>query len=389
MSVKAAIGQSWAVDGHQAGLEAARQALDKLGRAPVAFAWMVVSHSYQVDQALAGVTEVTGDAPILGFSTSAEISSVGRSHRSVLVGLLSGENVRGRSGWWPEFSQDSQACTQKMLSTLHPDPNENNMLLVVADGLGGSADLLCSSLADLQIQVSGCLASGDLVRGRTYQIGARQSGSGGLAGAVLSGDLTLGVGVAHGWQPVGALARITRLQGQWIRLMDNQLPSEVYARYFGYTARQWVYPPLNSLVRLYPLGFQEDENFVLRSPIRIEADGSLRMNTGLVEGALADIMVGTQVGCEQACRQATQQALSALGEATPCLAVLLVDAAWQMLLELEPESELNAVREILGEDIPILGGYTLGQIASDSSQGKLDLHNQHIAVLLFGSPAVV
>jgi hypothetical protein len=137
------------------------------------------------------------------------------------------------------------------------------------------------------------------------------------------------------------------------------------------------------------LGFQEDENFVLRSPIRVEADGSLRMNTGLVEGALADIMVGTQVGCEQACRQATQQALSALGEATPCLAVLLVDAAWQMLLELEPESELNAVREILGENIPILGGYTLGQIASDSSQGKLDLHNQHIAVLLFGSPAAV
>ena len=389
MGVKAAIGQSWAVDSHQAGLEAARQALDKLGRAPVAFAWMVVSHAYQVDQALAGVTEVTGDASILGFSTSAEISNAGRSRRSVLVGLLSGENIRGRSGWWPEFSQDGQACTQKMLAALHPDPEENNMLLVVADGLGGNADLLCSSLADLHLPVSGCLASGDLVRGRTYQIGGRQSGSGGLAAAVLSGDLSMGVGMAHGWQPIGALARITRLQGQWVRLLDNQLPSEVYAHYFGYTARQWVYPPLNAMVRLYPLGFKEGDNFVLRSPIRVEADGSLRMNTSLVEGALADLMVGAQAGCEQASRQAAQQALSALGKATPCLAVLLVDAAWPMLLELEPESELKAVREILGENIPILGGYTLGQIASDASQGRVKLYNQHIAVLLFGSPAVV
>jgi hypothetical protein len=262
------------------------------------------------------------------------------------------------------------------------------MLLVVADGLGGSVDHLGSSLADLQLPVSGCLASGDLVRGRTYQIGGRQSGSGGLAAAVLSGDLTLGVGLAHGWQPIGALARITRLQGQWVRMMDNQPPSEVYARYFGYTARQWVYPPLNSMVRLYPLGFQQGDGFVLRSPIRVEADGSLRMNTGLVEGALADIMVGTRAGCEQACRQAAQQALSALGEATPCLAVLLVDAAWQMLLELEPESEVNAVREILGENIPILGGYTLGQIASVASQDTSNLYNQHLAVLLFGSPAV-
>jgi len=389
MSVKAAIGQSWAVDGHQAGLEAARQAVDQLGRAPVAFVWMVVSHSYQIDQALAGVTDVTGDAPILGFSTSASISAAGRSRRSVLVGLLSGENIRGRSGWWSEFSQDGQACTQKMLTALHPDQDENQLLLVVADGLGASADQLCTSLASLKLPVGGCLASGDLVRGRTYQVGGRQSGSGGLAAAVLLGDLALGVGTAHGWQPFGALTRVTRLQGQWLRSLDNQLPSEVYAHYFGYTPRQWVYPPLNSMVRLYPLGFRDGEDFVLRSPIRVEADGSLRMNTSLVEGALADLMVGTQVGCVQACRQAAQQALSALGAASPSLAVLLVDAAWEMLLELEPESEFNAVREILGEDIPILGGYTLGQIATVAPPGTPGLFNQHITVLLFGSPPVV
>ena len=383
--MKAAIGQSWAVNGHQAGLEAARQALDQLGRSPVAFAWLIVSQSYLVEQVLDGVTELIGDAPILGFSTSAELSSAGRNRRSVLVGLLSGENIRGRTGWWPEFSQDSPACTQKMLSALHPNSDDNNLLLVVADGLGGSADQLCAGLTKLHIPVGGCLASGDLVRGRTYQIGGRQAGSGGLAAAVLSGDLAMGVGVAHGWQPFGALARVTRIQGQWVRQLDNQLPSEVYAHYFGFTARQWVHPPLNSMVRLYPLGFQNGDSFALHSPIRVEADGSLRMNTSLVEGAIADLMVGTQAGCEQACRQAAQQALSALAGAKPALAVLLVDAAWQMLLELQPECEISAVREILGKKVPILGGYTLGQIAAVAPESYPAPFNQHIAILLFGA----
>ena len=383
--MKAAIGQSWAVDGHQAGLEATRQAMDQLGRSPVAFAWLVVSQSYPVDQALAGVTELIGDTPILGFSTSAELSDAGRSRRSVLIGLVSGENIRGRTGWWPEFSQDSPACTQKMLAALRPNSDENNILLVAADGLGGGADQLCAGLANLQRPVGGCLSTGDLVRGRTYQIGGRQAGAGGLAGAVLTGDLSMGVGVAHGWQPFGALARITRLQGQWVRQLDNQLPSEVYAHYFGYSARQWVHSPLNSMVRLYPLGIQDGDGFTLRSPIRVEADGSLRMNTGLVEGAIADLMVGTQAGCEEACHQAAKQALSALGDAKPALAVLLVDAAWEMLLELQPDCEINAVREILGKKTPVLGGYTLGQIASLAPDAAPKMYNQHIAILLFGA----
>jgi len=386
MSARAAIGQSWAVDGRQAGLEAARQAHDLLGRSPLAFAWLVVSQSYPVEQALSGVVEVIGDTPLLGFSTSAELGNAGRSRRSVAVGLLAGDNIRGRSGWWPEFSQDGPACTQKMLAALTPDSEASNLLLVVADGLGGAASQLCATLTDFNLTVAGCLASGDLVRGRTYQMGGRQSGSGGLAAALLSGELALGIGAAHGWQPFGALARVTRAQGQWLRLLDNQLPSELYAHYFGYSPRQWLYPPLNSLVRLYPLGFQTGGDFVLRSPIRVEADGSLRMNASLEEGAIADLMVGSQAGCEQACRQAAQQALAMLGAASPCLAVLLVDAAWQMLLELEPLSEINAVREILGQELPILGGYTLGQIAPDPARSAVQLSNQHITILLFGSP---
>jgi hypothetical protein len=187
----------------------------------------------------------------------------------------------------------------------------------------------------------------------------------------------------HGWQPVGALARLTRVQGHWVRTLDGQPASETYARLFGYPARDWSHSPLCDLVRLYPLGVPEQEGIVVYSPLRIEVDGSLRMNRVLPEGKTVDFMVGSPETCRQAATQAAEQALQALGPTRPRLAVLLVDAAWQTLLDLEPQAEVNAVRQVIGDDVPIIGGYTFGQIAP-SPPGVLKMLNQHILVLLFG-----
>jgi hypothetical protein len=119
----------------------------------------------------------------------------------------------------------------------------------------------------------------------------------------------------------------------------------------------------------------------------VEADGSLRMNASLPEGKLVDLMIGTQQGCLDAARRAASQALSALGGGVPRLAVLLVDAAWGLMLELQPGGEAKAVREVLGDDVPLLGGYTYGQIARLQPRGPAQLLNQHMVVILFGSKA--
>ena len=387
MSLLATIGLSQAVDGREAGLQAMQQALDQAGRAPVAFAWLVVSHLDPVQQVVAGATELLGDIPLIGFSTSAALTASGKSRRSVAVALLCGDEVKGRSNWWPDFVKDSRLCTQNMLASLAPDERQGEALFVVADGINGDADSLCKAVASRKVPLVGCLSGGELWRGRTYQVGGRQSGSGGLAAAVLGGEVSIGVGAAHGWQPVGAIARLTRVQGPWVRTLDDRQANETYARLFGYAPREWAYPPLNDLVRLYPLGLQENGDLVIRSPLRVEADGSLRMNAILPEGKLVDLMIGTQQGCLEAARRAASQALSALGGGVPRLAVLLVDAAWGLMLELKPGGEVKAVREILGDDIPLLGGYTYGQIAHLQPNGPAQLLNQHIVVLLFGSKA--
>lgn len=364
------------------------RALDQVQRAPVAFGYLIASHVFPIDEVLAGAADLLGEVPLLGFSTSAELSSEGLSRRTVLVALFCGEGIQGRANWWPDFVQDSRNCTRDMLQTLEPDGDEREVLLVVADGLNGDSAYLCEALSDGDFPFAGCLAGGELWRGRTFQLGGRLSGAGGLAAAVLGGDVVIGVGAAHGWQPVGALSRLTHVQAQWVREIDGQQACETYARLFGYSTRQWAYPPLNDLVRLYPLGLQDDSGLVVRSPLRMEADGSLRMNTTLPEGGTVDLLVGTQEACLAAARQATETALASLGPTRPKLALVLVDAAWQAMLQVQPGAEVAVVRRILGEGVPILGGYTFGQMARFEPRGPARLLNQHMLVVLFGEKRV-
>ena len=96
---------------------------------------------------------------------------------------------------------------QNMLQSLQPSVRDGEILLLVADGLNGDGEFLCQAVSDGGFDLAGCLAGGQLRQGRTYQLGGRRAGGGGLAAAVLGGDVVIGVGTAHGWQPVGALTR--------------------------------------------------------------------------------------------------------------------------------------------------------------------------------------
>jgi hypothetical protein len=54
-----------------------------------------------------------------------------------------------------------------------------------------------------------------------------------------------------------------------------------------------------------------------------------------------------------------------------------------MLHEGQPGAEALAVREALGAEVPIAGGYTLGQIVP-SETGSPKFLNQHMVVMVFG-----
>ena len=378
MTLNVSIGSAQALNGREAGLQAAHQALNKLGTAAASFGFIIASHQYQAREVISGVSGLLGDTPLIGFSSPAGLTSEGVRPNSVVVALLSGD-FQAETHWMPTYAQsarDTGAQLAKLLSE-----KDNRAMIFFADGFNGDADQLCAALSS-SIPLAGALSAGDLHTGQSYQMAGSQTGSGALAAGFLRGNIRVGIGSAHGWNPVGSQFRVTRSRGFWLRTLDGRPASETYAQLFGYPAREWAFPPLSHLARLYPLGIDQGDTMVVRAPIRVEADGSFRMNAPVRDGADAYLLVGSRASCEKAAQQAAQQALQQLQGAKPAFALVLVDLAWEMLLKSHPGIEITHVQDILGKDVPLAGGYTLGQIApGKESKNPPQLLNQHIVVI--------
>lgn len=381
MTLLAAVGHAVALDGREAGMQATHQALNGLGNAPPFFGLVISSYQYDPQQVLNGVASLTGTMPLAGFSTSAGMTVEGIHPHSVVVALMSAPDARADVQWLAGYTQASREVAQQLADLF--TRNLKQPALLFADGFNADTEQLCNSLPPGS-NLIGALSSGDQHSSNSYQIGGAQFGSGGLALARLEGRIRVGVGYGHGWQPVGTHFRITRSRGFWVRTLDGRPASETYAHLFGYPVRDWAFPPLNLMARLYPLGLEQaDKSMVLRTPLRVEADGSFRMNAAVSDGTEAYLLVGSLTACRAAVQEAVVQALAELEGVRPALALVLEDVAWQMLHEAQPGADVAAVREALGAEIPIVGGYTLGQVVP-GGDGVPKFLNQHFVVILFG-----
>ena len=382
MTLIAAVGQAQALDGREAGLQATHQALNRLGAVTPNLGIVISSNQYQPREVAAGVSSLTGDMPLIGFSAPAGLTASGIHPHSVVVALLSGD-LRAEVHWLPGYAQSGRETANRLLQ-LTANELQQQALMLFADGFNGDAEQLCDALVGRALPMFGGLSSGDLNTGSTYQIAGTQAGTGGLSAAILRGNIRVGVGRAHGWDPVGSQFRITRSRGFWLRTLNGRPASESYAQIFGYPAREWAFPPLSYLARLSPLGVEQGEQLIVRAPLRVEADGSFRMNASVRDGADAYLLVGSRASCQVAAQKAAREALLKLDDSKPVFALVLVDIAWQMLLKSNPGAEIAAVQDILGPDVPIAGGYTLGQIVSSEPSAAPLFLNQHIVVIAFG-----
>jgi hypothetical protein len=385
MTFHAAVGQAQALDGREASLQATHQALNRLGAVAPGLGIVIASHQYQARDVASGTSSLLGDAPIIGFSTPAGLTGEGLHAHSVVVAVLTIEELAVSAHWLPGYAQSSRE-TAAQLAALNQEKKTQNIIFF-ADGFNGDAEQLCNALPTGSPRAVGGLSSGDLHTGNTFQIAGNQTGTGALAALTYSGNVKIGVGHAHGWDPVGSQMRVTRSRGFWLRTLDGRPASETYADLFGYPAREWGFPPLSHMARLYPLGMEQGDDLIVRAPIRVEADGSFRMNASVRDGSDAFVLVGSRASCHRAAQQATQQALRELGDVKPAFALVLVDIAWQMLLKATPGAEIAAIQEIIGENVPIAGGYTLGQIIPGKDDTAPGFLNQHIVVILFGENA--
>ena len=403
MSLQVGIGVSQAPDAREAGLQAVHAALDQVNNQPLVLAMLFVPDGIAAAGALAAAATLLGGTPVWGFSSTCPIAGDQYQPRAVVAAVLAASDIRAAAQLWPNYqAADSPAAAQ--LTRLVKDtagelaPTESRCVLLAADGFTGGVEETLARLGPLRAPLAGCLASQAAYTGRSVVLGGGQAASAALAAAVLSGNIQAASAWGHGWQDSGALMNVSVARGAQLAGLNETSAAEAYAAIFGRAAREWSSAPLNELVRLYPLGIEnpaaaappnpldaEDAALTIRSPLHVDADGSFHLNARVAKGSTGHLLVGNIQQCVRAAEEAARRALAGLNPMKPAFALLLVDAAWRMLLEPVGSPDLQAVRAVLGPDVPAAGGCTFGQIVRPDIHQAPILLNQHMLLVLFSN----
>lgn len=369
---------------------AARQAADACRSQltdPPALLVAFASRIYPASAVLDELSRQFPRCPLVGCSSAGEIYTNGPDDESVAVVALNGVSVKAALG--DPIHADGYLAG-KQLGRQLPSKGER-LLLLLSDGLLGDGAAVVRGLRESllpQIPIIGGAAGDDSRFQRTEVYLGGENYSGRMVVAGLGGDFSFGLGVRHGWEPVGLPVRVTKSQGN--RLLEvNGMPAiRLYEEYFGEYTERLRTQPLARLAIYYPLGLpvQSSSEYLLRAPLSVEADGAIRLTAEIPEGAHVRLMIGAVDSALKAARIATLEALSQMKGRPPRLAMVFSGVARRNLFGTKSGEEVKLIREILGPAVPVAGFYGYGEFAplEGTDPCAACFHNETLAILLLG-----
>ena len=237
--------------------------------------------------------------------------------------------------------------------------------------------------------IIGAGSSDDFHFTKTYQYCQDKFLTKGTVGVLIGGQVHLGIGNKHGWKPLGKPRIVDKVDGHIIKTIDGKKASALYEEYFGEEAKALRSTQLSHMAILYPLGvYIEDENeYLLRNAIDILNDGSIVCHGEVPEGSEVHLMIGNKDSCKQAAIYAALQAKEALQGKIPKVVIIFESLARHKLLGRGAFKEVQMIKEVLGQEVPIIGMYSYGEISpfhSSKNIHKTHLQNESVVLIALG-----
>jgi hypothetical protein len=355
-----------------AGREATRAALSACPEARLLIVF--ASGAYELHPLAAEISDVAAGIPVVGCSSAGEIDATGAGTGSVVVLALGGDGfsfsvtavsaehdardagARAAACAGDVADRDHQVL---LLLTDGPSPRQAEVVRGAYSVAGAGVPLVGGGSAHPEHAGTPALMYGGAV--------LRDA----VIGVAIGSDAPLGIGVRHGWQPVGDPLLVTAAAPGRVLELDGRPAAEVYRERLGGRP-----PAGGTLTR--PLGLQRrvGEPHVRWVDDDGARDGSLAC--ALPAGALAWLLEADRDAVLAATDAACAEALAGLGGA-PAQALLVFDC--NARLQLLGDALAEEVARIAGHagDATVAGLYTWGEIAR--TRGSAGVHQQTLVVL--------
>lgn len=396
MPLSIGIGFSKNENPYRAAQDAAIQAKIQLNDQPADLILVYATPEYSRLEALAVIKQFFPEGKIIGSSTSGLIlpTTIEPSGISVLAlntakqisfGYAAIQNLSNQN---PDFA--AREFAKKILNDFGPNPR--HLSLVFFDGLSEKGPLLLRGLKETFGQFSPIMGGGSFDNfqfKKTYQYFNNEIMTDAACGLMIGGQVSVGLSSQHGWKPLGKPRISNKVEKNIIRQINGKKAISIYEEFLGEEAVSLLSSRLSRARLFYPLGIlvEGQNEYLVQHIIDVLSDGSLVFQGEIPQGAEVHVMIGSKDSCKEAASRAAEEAKQALLGRTPELALIFESAARQKLLGRSVFQEIQAVKEILGEDVPVFGMYTYGEFAplKTAEHGNASfLQNETMNILLFG-----
>ncbi|MCD6053223.1 MAG: hypothetical protein K0Q96_415 [Rubrobacteraceae bacterium] len=395
MTTKAGVGLSRQHNPNLAGREAAEQALKKAGVEKPAFVFMFASIGYDQHSVLRAVREATGGAPLTGCSVEGTIDGddADESNFSVLVTVISSDDLRWHNGLATDLSADSCALGKRVAKDLLPHLSADTIgLFIFPDGLTYDIDNFFAGLeedlpSERFLPIWGGGAGNNLNLGKpTYQYCDDEVVSDGISYALLSGEARPAWAIGHSLIPIGGERIVTRSEGNVIYEIDGKPATEVLKEYLPEDAltedRDWLRYAISLALSFRAPSYMKDEEYIVRGVPQLSlTDGSITVQTEVEEGTSLWFSSRDKEKITTGFDRMAAKIKEQLDGAQPELVFQFecVTRGKLMFREQEKLQLLKRFRQSVGPDVPWVGFYTIGEIAPVEEHNGI---NRFVSIIL-------
>jgi hypothetical protein len=325
---------------------------------------------------------------LVGASSAGEFTSATHGDGLACALALRSDEMEFAAGVGRGLNADRVAAAREMVRDfrglgLHAYPYRS--ALVMTDALAGHADDLVEQLTLVtsgKYQFFGGGAGDDAQFKRTQVFYGTEALSDAAVVLEIVSKKPLGVGVGHGWEPVGPGMRVTEAVGTTLVSL-NGLPTvdafEEHALATGQTFDRAEPLPffLHNII-----GIDTGDGYRLRVPLAVLENGAVACAAEIPVGAKVNIMRTTSSSAIDAAARATKSAIKGLHGHRPQAALFFDCVATRLRMGDAFGLELQSLGELLGPAAEYVGCNTHGQIARAEGQFG-GFHNCTAVVCVF------
>ncbi len=393
MATQVGIGFSQLASPLEAGRRAAEQATEPLTKQEPNLMMLFSTTDLEPGQVLAGVHAVAGEVPLVGGCSSGVIVPQGAFSSGVAVLALWSEEMQVAADIAPGFSQDPMGAGRAVVRRLWTQMEEadraaNGLLLALpntqtsSEAVAMVVEAMGNELGPFCRLVGGGVQDPSGRVDRPVFLNSKAHGDA-VTAALLLTPGPVGVGVRHGYRPLGRPLVVTRAEGNVLYELDGRSAFHAYTEQFP-DHPELTLQNFGQFALDYPLGLpQMGREYIIRDPFSARPDGALECAGLVPEYAVVRIMAGSRETLVRSARESAVEAIQLLEGRRALLALVFSCVSRLAYLGPAAQEEVVAIREAVGPETPLIGLFSFGEIAAQQNSPPT-LHNKTVVVGMIG-----